>query len=98
MYEEHKVAFIFDWNKRHDEFSIYRITKELVSDEPKKIPRYLAYLGACEIKTNCWGYGHDELKKMKSGRYHWRGTIHFSTDYWGEFDEQWEPDSITRIK
>lgn len=94
--ETHKVAFIFDWNKRYDEFSIYRITKELVSDKERYIPRYIKYLGG-EVQEMIDPDG-EQLKALKSGRYHWRGTITFSRDYWGDFEEEWAPDSITRIR
>lgn len=77
---------------------MYRVTKELVGIGPNQIPKYLRYLGN-GIEEFLGEFGSDELSDLKSGRWHWRGTIHMDFDQWtGEYSEEWHSESLTRIR
>ncbi len=91
------AAFIFDWNKRYDEFSIYRITKEIIGTEKNEVPRYLQYLGG-EIREKVDYCSDIDLKTLKSGRWHWKGTVSGTWDYFGDFEEEWDTKSLIRIR
>lgn len=92
------AAFIFDWNKRYNCFSIYRITKEIISEEEYTIPRYLKYLGSYGVRENFELNSDIDIFTLKSGRWHWKGIISGTWDYWGEFEEAWETRSLMRIR
>ncbi len=93
----HKASFIFDWDRRRQEFSLFRVTKEVIGDPAKhQIPRLLRYLGSSELKE-CIDPGNEFIPSLKTGRWHWRGEVSVSYDYEGDCEEEWYG-KLTRIR
>lgn len=95
------LSFIFEWNKRYEEVQIVRITRDLPMFGYDKQP----YSGVIreygrEVFDYIFGYRpEDELRKLPTGRYHWKGYETTHKDYWtGEVDWEWHTLALERLR
>lgn len=97
MTDKYNLSYIFDWNKRDEHLSIYRITRDYPrSDAKPGEPTGCIKCGYIDVLEDLRMSDREWLCSLKTGRYHFKGNFWSHQDYYGEYD--WGIDLVSCIR